>query len=113
MHTARALCVVRGVTYIHTYIHTADCVSYVAWSLDDKWLLSGANDLAVNLWDAASGLLLRQFVRHSEPVTAIAWSPCLLFLEHRAQSIEHAASSKQQAACCMLHAACCITAHGT
>jgi WD40 repeat protein len=51
----------------------ADCVSYVAWSLDDKWLLSGGNDLAVNLWDAASGLLLRQFVRHTEPVTAMAW----------------------------------------
>ena len=48
-------------------------MSYVAWSLDDKWLLSGGNDLAVNLWDAASGLLLRQFVRHTEPVTAMAW----------------------------------------
>ena len=52
----------------------ADCVSYVAWSLDDKWLLSGGNDLVVNLWDANSGERVRQFLRHTEPVTAIAWS---------------------------------------
>ena len=53
----------------------ADCVSYVAWSRDDKWLLSGGNDLVVKLWDAGSGLHLRDFVHHTEPVTAIAWSP--------------------------------------
>jgi len=56
----------------HLKAHT-DCVSYVAWSKDDKWLLSAGNDLVVKLWDTASGALLRDFTRHSEPVTAMAW----------------------------------------
>ncbi len=62
----------------------ADCVSYVAWSRDDKWLLSGGNDLVVKLWDARSGQHVRDFVKHTEPVTAIAWSPSpSLSLSHR------------------------------
>ena len=48
-------------------------MSFVAWSADDKWLLSGGNDLVVRLWDTASGLLVRNFVKHTEPVTAMAW----------------------------------------
>jgi hypothetical protein len=51
----------------------ADSVSFVAWSEDDKWLLSGGNDLVVKLWDAHSGLVLRDFIKHTEPVTAMAW----------------------------------------
>ena len=40
-----------------------------------RWLLSGANDLVVKLWDVDSGALVRNFRRHTEPVTAIAWLP--------------------------------------
>jgi WD40 repeat protein len=37
-------------------------------------VVSGGNDLVVKVWDTSSGSLLRDFVRHREPVTAIAWS---------------------------------------
>lgn len=52
--------------------HT-DAVSYVAWSRCDKWLLSGGNDLVVKLWDTRTGVLVRDFMRHTEAVTAMAW----------------------------------------
>jgi WD40 repeat protein len=34
----------------------------------------GGNDLAVKLWDTETGALLRDFMQHTEPVTAMAWS---------------------------------------
>lgn len=67
-------------------VYLADSVSFVAWSEDDKWLLSGGNDLVVKLWDTSTGQLIRDFMRHTEPVTAMAWSQilsCLCFLAYR------------------------------
>ena len=67
-------------------VYLADSVSFVAWSEDDKWLLSGGNDLVVKLWDTSTGQLIRDFMGHTEAVTAIAWSQilsCLCCLAYR------------------------------
>jgi len=47
----------------------------LAFSPDDRFLLSGSRDKTIKLWDAASGTLVRTFVGHSDHVTSIAFFP--------------------------------------
>ena len=48
-------------------------VNIVAWSPDDRWLLSGGGDLTIKLWETQTGDMLREFKVHTESVSAIAW----------------------------------------
>ncbi|MGQ0703071.1 MAG: caspase family protein [Gemmatimonadales bacterium] len=46
----------------------------VTFSPGEEWL-AGAADYKVDLWDAATGKLLRDFTGHTRPVEAVAFSP--------------------------------------
>ena len=50
-------------------------VNAVAWSpRDSGFILSGADDRKVIVWEAQTGFV--RFVQtHSEPVTSVAWAP--------------------------------------
>jgi len=52
-----------------------DSVSFLAWSHDDTRMLSCGNDCTIKLWDMEAAVCLRNFLGHSEPVTALAWLP--------------------------------------
>ncbi|NJL29504.1 MAG: NACHT domain-containing protein, partial [Thermoanaerobaculia bacterium] len=54
--------------------HTGS-VRTVAWSPDDRLIVSGSNDGSLKLWDAASGALLATFEGHAGGVTSVAWDP--------------------------------------
>jgi len=60
---------------IHVLSGHLDAVSSVAWSQEDRWLLSCGNDRSIRLWDPKGGNLLQTFFQHTEPVTALAWLP--------------------------------------
>ncbi|KAJ3260835.1 hypothetical protein HK103_007398 [Boothiomyces macroporosus] len=55
--------------------HT-QAISYVAWSPDDKMILSASNDTTLNAWDTNTGKLLRTYDKHADPVNCCAWLPC-------------------------------------
>jgi len=50
-------------------------ISFVAWSPDNKMLLSCGNDNLVKLWDIQTGICTKTFSKHIEPVTAVSWLP--------------------------------------
>ncbi len=47
----------------------------VAFSPDGRWLVSGAKDNTIKIWDVATGRLLRTLYGHGSPVNALAVSP--------------------------------------
>jgi WD40 repeat protein/uncharacterized caspase-like protein len=47
----------------------------VAFSPDGRWLVSGAKDNTIKIWDVATGRLLRTLYGHGSPVNALAMSP--------------------------------------
>ena len=47
----------------------------VAFSPDGKHILTGHDDNKARLWDAATGVLLREFTGHTSWVTSVAFSP--------------------------------------
>jgi small GTP-binding protein len=46
----------------------------VAWSADDRRILSGSDDTTVRLWDVETGRCLRVFEGHTNCVQSVAWS---------------------------------------
>jgi len=50
--------------------HTSD-VRSVAFSPDGNLIASGSSDKTVKLWQAATGILVRTFRGHSDPVTDV------------------------------------------
>src|SRR5688572_26090066 len=53
--------------------HSSD-VNSIAYSPDGSFIVSGSNDSSIILWDAHSGLLLRQLMGHKGPVTDVVVS---------------------------------------
>jgi WD40 repeat protein len=53
----------------------ADSVYSVAFSPDGKYVLTGAADKTVKLWDAATGALVRTLSAHTKAVYSVAFSP--------------------------------------
>ncbi|KAF8891225.1 WD40 repeat-like protein [Infundibulicybe gibba] len=49
-------------------------VGCLAWSLDDSVLLTSAEH-HIKMWNAKTGVCMRDLEDHSEPVTALAWLP--------------------------------------
>jgi len=47
----------------------------LAVSPDGRWLLTGADDGQILLWDAETGLRVREFSGHKQPVTCLAFAP--------------------------------------
>ena len=54
--------------------HTATVMA-VAWSPDDRWLLTASKDKSARIWDARTGALQRTLVGHQGSVLAVAFSP--------------------------------------
>jgi Tol biopolymer transport system component len=52
-----------------------DSVQSVAFSRDGRTLASGSWDKTINLWDAASGRLLRTLAGHTDKVYSVGFSP--------------------------------------
>lgn len=49
-------------------------VSFVSWSPDGKYIVSGGDDKAIHVWEATTGTSLLTYSGHSRP-SAAAWSP--------------------------------------
>ncbi len=62
---------------ISTYRGHSGGISEVAWSPDGKWIASASNDSTVQVW-AADSMRKVSYTRHSDKVTALAWSPTRL-----------------------------------
>jgi len=62
---------------ISTYRGHSGGVSAVAWSPDGKWIASASIDCTVQVWEADT-LKKECYIRHSDKVTALAWSPVKL-----------------------------------
>nr|WP_224247481.1 TIR domain-containing protein [Hyalangium gracile] len=73
-------------------------VTACAWSPDGQRVLSGSDDRAMKVWDAASGECLLTLSGHGGPVNACAWSPdgqCVLSgSSDRAMKVWDAASGE-------------------
>ncbi|KAK3823899.1 MAG: WD40-repeat-containing domain protein [Linnemannia elongata] len=54
--------------------HT-DVVASIAFSPDDKWIVSSSFDHTVKLWDSRSGLLVSSFISHVQNVHCARFSP--------------------------------------
>ena len=54
--------------------HTA-AVMAVAWSPDDRWLLTASKDKSARIWDATTGALQRTLVGHRDWVLAAVFAP--------------------------------------
>ncbi|MEM7030803.1 MAG: BTAD domain-containing putative transcriptional regulator, partial [Chloroflexota bacterium] len=50
-------------------------VNAVAWSPDERWLLSGADDHQIILWDVQTGDIVYQFSEHASPVLDVVFHP--------------------------------------
>lgn len=50
-------------------------VRSVSFSPDERWLVSGADDWSVRLWDTRSGQMLRCLQGHGDRVTGVAFTP--------------------------------------
>mmetsp|Transcript_3831 Transcript_3831/g.10569 ORF Transcript_3831/g.10569 Transcript_3831/m.10569 type:complete len:291 (+) Transcript_3831:216-1088(+) len=50
-------------------------ISFLAWSPDDRKLLSCGSGNSVRMWDTTSGAVLRDFFVHTNSVSACAWFP--------------------------------------
>eukprot|EP00897_Mesotaenium_endlicherianum_P008127 jgi/Mesen1/7342/ME000377S06567 len=59
----------------HVLVGHSKPLSFVAWSPDDRLLLTCGNDLLVKLWDTHTGACRHTLHKHTEPVTACAWFP--------------------------------------
>lgn len=46
-----------------------------AFSLDGKWIVSGAAGNRISLWDAASGRDIKNFAAHTDKIFSVAFSP--------------------------------------
>ncbi len=64
---------------ISTYRGHSGGVSAIAWSPDGKWIASASIDCTVQVWEANT-LRKVSHTRHSDKVTALAWSPSKLTL---------------------------------
>jgi len=53
--------------------HAEPC-SYLAWSPDDRYMLSASSDCSVRLWAPSSPQPLLMLTKHTESVTAVAWT---------------------------------------
>lgn len=53
----------------------SDWIQQVVMSRDHRYVLSGAMDQSIRLWDVESGKLMRVFLGHSGTVTSLAFSP--------------------------------------
>jgi len=53
----------------------ADRITSLAFSPDNKFLLTGSADKTARLWDISSGQLLRVFSGHSAAISSVAFSP--------------------------------------
>jgi eukaryotic-like serine/threonine-protein kinase len=62
---------------ISTYRGHSGGVSAIAWSPDGKWIASASIDCTVQVWSADS-MRKVSYTRHSDKVTALAWSPTRL-----------------------------------
>jgi eukaryotic-like serine/threonine-protein kinase len=62
---------------ISTYRGHSGGVSAIAWSPDGKWIATASIDCTVQVW-AADTLRKVCYTRHSDKVTALAWSPARL-----------------------------------
>jgi len=60
-----------------TYRKHSAAVLKIAWSPDGKWIASASNDSTVQVW-AADSMRKVSYTRHSDKVTALAWSPIRL-----------------------------------
>lgn len=61
-------------TTLHIYKGHSSEVAAVAWSFDGICIASGGNDKTVQVWDAATGKLIRTYSNHMSFVRAVAWS---------------------------------------
>jgi WD40 repeat protein len=62
---------------ISTYRGHSGGVSALAWSPDGKWIASASLDCTVQVWEATN-LRKISYTKHSDKVTALAWSPTRL-----------------------------------
>ncbi|EGC37333.1 hypothetical protein DICPUDRAFT_46602 [Dictyostelium purpureum] len=60
---------------LHTLSGHTKEVSHLAWSPNDKYLLSTSNDSTTKLWNPADGTLLKTFAKHTDYVTCCSWHP--------------------------------------
>ena len=51
-------------------------INVVAFSPDGLMLAAGGDDLNVHVWEVATSAEVSSFSAHSEPISALAWSPC-------------------------------------
>jgi len=60
---------------LQTFKGHSSLVRSVAFSPDDKQVVSGSGDGTVRLWDAVTGALLQTFEGHTSGVNSVAFSP--------------------------------------
>ena len=51
-------------------------LNVVAFSPDGLKLAAGGEDLSIHVWKVASSARVNSIAAHTEPITALAWSPC-------------------------------------
>ncbi|CAL8582377.1 hypothetical protein XPA_008044 [Xanthoria parietina] len=64
---------------LHRLIEHTDHVAYLAWSPDDRKLITCSHDKTARVWDAPSGQCILKIDHHNHPgpggLTAAVWSP--------------------------------------
>ncbi|MEI7635746.1 MAG: caspase family protein [Syntrophus sp. (in: bacteria)] len=60
---------------IRTFTGHSGIITSIAFSMDNKYAISGSYDNTIKLWDITTGREIRTFSGHSDPILALAFSP--------------------------------------